>query len=88
MKYLYNIEDVAKECSLGQDVVFCITSTNKYTLFLFPYFQLKYKTLKEFHHISYQKEKDLLYYFLKCCAKVSLGKYILSFDFKEENNLF
>lgn len=80
MQYTKDIEEAAKKCATGEKIVFVITNENKYTLLKFSYYQLKYKTLREFNHISYQKEKDLFYYFLLCCAKLSFGKYKLTYD--------
>jgi len=80
MRIIYDIEEAAVACKDGEDVVFAVTEHNKYTLFKFSYYQLKHKTTKEFNHISYQKEKDLLYYFLRCCAKLSFDTYTLTYD--------
>ena len=82
MKVIYDIEEAAIACKHGEEVVFAITDKNKYSLFSFSYYQLKHKTTKEFNHISYQKEKDLLFYFLRCCAKLSFDNYTLTYDHK------
>lgn len=84
MKIIYDIEEAAIACAQGQELTFAITKKNKYSLCAFSYYQIKHKTCKEFNHISYQKEKDLFYYFLRCCAKLSFGKYTLSYDFVEK----
>ena len=82
MSVIYDIEEAAIACARGEEVTFAITKANKYSLCKFSYFQIKHKTRKEFRHISYQKEKDLLYYFLRCCATISFGKYKLTYDFE------
>jgi hypothetical protein len=82
MKYYYDIKEVTKACSRGEEPTFAINEKNKYSLFLFTFYQYKYKTNKEFKHISYQKEKDLLYYFLRLVSKISLGYYKLTYDYK------
>jgi len=82
MKIIYDIEETAIACKHGEEVTFAITEHNKYSLFKFSYYQLKHKTAKEFNHISYQKDKDLLYYFLRSCAKLSFDNYTLTYDYK------
>ncbi|WP_321467760.1 hypothetical protein [Halarcobacter sp.] len=84
-KTLYDIKEVTKACSKGETVSFAITSKNKYSLFLFTYYQYKYNTNKEFKHISYQKPKDLLFYFLKLVSKISFGYYKLTYDYNIAN---
>lgn len=81
MKIIYDIEEVAIACKHDEEVVFAVTDDNKYSLFKFGYYQLKHKTTKEFNHISYQKKKDLLYYLLHCYARLSFGKYTLTYDY-------
>jgi len=82
MKTLYDIEEVTKACANDEEVIFAINSKNRYSIFLFTFYQYKYKTNKEFKHISYQKSKDLLYYFLRLVSKISLGYYKLTYDYK------
>jgi len=82
MKTIYDIEEATIACKNGEAVIYAITQENKYSLFKLCYYQLKHKTTKEFHHISYRKEKDLLYYFLRCCATLSFDKYTLTYDYK------
>ena len=81
MRMLYNIEEAAIASAKAEEIIFVLTQENKYSLFAFSYYQLKHKTTKEFKHISYQKKKDLLYFFLRCCATISFGKYTLSYDY-------
>lgn len=83
MKEIYNIEEAAMACANNKEVTFVITSENKYDIYKFSYYQIKHKSRKEFKHISYQKEKDLLYYFLRFCSTISFGKYTLTYDYKE-----
>lgn len=75
-----SIQRAAKLSALGVEVCFEINEKNKYTLFLFCYYQLKYKTLKEFHCIIYNKNKDILYYLLYLVAKLNSGRYTLKYD--------
>lgn len=82
MLILYDIEEATKACANGEDVTFAITDKNRWSIFSFSYYQIKHKTTKEFTHISYQKNKDLLYYLLLLCSKISFGKYQLSYDYK------
>jgi hypothetical protein len=77
-----DIKQAALLCSRGERVTFVITKENKWSLFSFCFYQYKFRTLKDFKHISYQKEKDGLYWFLKAVAVVSFGTYTLSYDFK------
>ena len=77
----YNIENAAYLCAKGEDVTFAITKQNEWSLFLFCFYQLKYKTLKDFKKISFRKKKDPLYYFLKLFATISFGYYTISFDY-------
>lgn len=76
-----DIEEVARACKSGEEMTFIITKENKLSLFAFCFYQFKYRTLKEFKTISYQKEKDLLYWFLKAVAIISFGKYKITYDF-------
>lgn len=80
-----DIEEIAKAGARGEETTFVITKKNKYTIALFCYYQVKHKTLKEFKHISYQKPKDLFYYFLKTVSKLSFGEYHISYDYSEKS---
>jgi hypothetical protein len=82
MKIIYDIEEVAIACKNDEEVVFAVIENNKYSLFKFGYYQLKHRTTKEFNHVSYQKKKDLLYYLLFCYARLSFGKYTLTYEYK------
>lgn len=82
MKVIYDIEEVAIACKNGEEVVFAVTDHNQYSLFTFSYYQLKHRTTREFNHISYQKKKDFLYYILYSYARLSFGKYNLTYDYK------
>ncbi len=82
MKYYYDIKEATKACAKGEELIFAINEKNRYSLFLFTFYQYKYKTNKEFKHISYQKPKDLLYYFLRLVSRISLGYYKLTYDYK------
>ncbi len=81
MIHTENIKYAAYLCSVGEEVSFVITKHNEMSLFLFCFYQVHYKTLKEFRHISFRKPKDLLYYFLKVTSLSSFGYYTLSFDY-------
>jgi hypothetical protein len=80
MYHTDNIEDAAIHCKAGEEVCFILTDRNRFTLFQFCYFQLKHKTLREFHCIVYRKEKDILYYLLRFVAKLNCGKYELRYE--------
>jgi hypothetical protein len=54
-------------------------SKNRYSLFLFCWFQFKARTRKEFRTILYSAPKDLLYYGLKAASFLSFGYYRLIF---------
>lgn len=81
MFYSDNIEEIVKACKRGEEATFIINKENKYTITFFCYYQLKYKTLKEYKNISYQKPRDLFYYFLKTVSKLSFGEYHISYDY-------
>ncbi|XPV70401.1 MAG: hypothetical protein ACNI25_07435 [Halarcobacter sp.] len=83
MKTIYDIKEATKACAKGEEITFAINKENKYSLFLFTYYQYKYKTNKEFKHISYEKPKDLLYYFLLFISKISFSYYKLSYNYKK-----
>lgn len=80
MYHTDNIEDAAIHCKAGEEVCFVVTDRNRFTLFQFCYFQLKHKTLKEFHCISYRKDKDWLYYLLRGVEKLNGGNYKLRYE--------
>jgi hypothetical protein len=80
MKKYYDIEELTKALVAGEEAIFALNARNKYSLCKFAYYQLKYKTTKEFREISYEKEKDLCYYFLLLCSKLSFGKYKLTWS--------
>jgi len=85
MKLTQSIEEAAVLCSVYKECTFVITQDNKYTLFMFAYYQAKYKTLNSFKNISYQKSKDALYYFLKLFSIISLNYYKLTYDYESQN---
>lgn len=78
-----NIEEAAMACSKDEKVTFVINQNNRCRIFLFSIYQLKYRTLKVFKHISFQREKDTFYWLLKMVAILSFGTYTLTYDFKE-----
>lgn len=76
-----NIKEAAQACARGERVTFVINAQNKWSIFLFCMYQLRYKTLKDFKHISYQKPKDGFYWLLKTVDLLSFGTYKLTYDF-------
>lgn len=83
MRYIDDIKEATIATANGEEIVFVIHEKNKYSIFLYGFYQYKYHTNKEFKHISYQKPKDMLYYFLKFITKISFGVYKLSYDYKK-----
>lgn len=76
-----DIEEAALACSKDEKVTFVINQNNKWHIFLFCVYQIKYKTLKDFQHISFEKEKDGLYWLLKTVAFLSFGTYKLTYNY-------
>lgn len=82
MRKIYDINQAAKACANDEDIIFVITKKNKYSILKFGFLQYKYHTNKEFKHISYEKPKDLFYYFLRFISKISFGHYKLTYGYK------
>lgn len=75
-----DIEAAAIAASRDEEVCFVLTKKNKWTLFKFCYYQLKHKTFKEFNCIIYNKEKDMLYYFLNFVTLIDSKNHTLVYD--------
>lgn len=82
MRVIYDIDEAAKACANGEDIIFAINKENKYSILKFGFLQYKYHTNKEFKHISYEKDKDFFYYFLRFISKISFGHYKLTHNKK------
>lgn len=80
MFYTQNIEIATIKSAKNKEVCFVLTRKNKYKLFTFWYYQIKHKTLKEFHCILYAKNRDMLYFILRLVAIISAKKYTLIYN--------
>ncbi len=78
----YNIEYCAYLCSKKEKVTFVITKDNEMSLFLFCYYQWKYKTTRDFKTIIFKKQKDILYYFLKFISILSFNYYKIHYAYE------
>jgi hypothetical protein len=52
-----NIYTAAKLVSLNKKVCFVINKHNKWNVFIFWFYQMKFRTYKSFHCIIYNKKK-------------------------------
>lgn len=82
MIHTSNIEYCAYLCSKKENVAFVITRYNEMSLFLFCYYQLKYKTMRDFKTIIFKKQKDFLYYFLKFISLLSFNYYKIHYRYE------
>ena len=82
MKKIYNIEEAVKATANDEEITFVVTDETKYDILKVVYYQIKHKTNKEFKHISYEKNKDIIFYILKFFSIISFGIYKLTYDKK------
>ncbi len=75
-----DIEEAVRLSAQGEEVCFAINEHNRSGIFTVCYYELKYRTRKEFRCIRYRKTKDLLYWWLKTVSLLSFGYLTLIYE--------
>jgi hypothetical protein len=82
MQIITNLEEAIIRSSQGEIVCWAIDKKNKKDILKICYYQLKYRAKDEFKCIYYQKNKDILYYWLKFVSIISFGHYQVIYDYR------
>lgn len=75
MEVIYNIEEAVKRSAIGEEICWGLTKENRWDIFKICYYQYKHKVRDEFKCISYETEKDWLYYWLRFISVITFGHY-------------